>query len=103
VGIKVLEATAETRYSPGDRVRVRADDPPGHHRTPWFIKGKTGRVDAVYGAFHNPETRAYGGSGLPKQPLYRVEFDQSDIWENYTGPYRDKICVDVYDNWLEPA
>ncbi|MGH2541742.1 MAG: SH3-like domain-containing protein, partial [Ardenticatenaceae bacterium] len=68
---------------------------------PWFIKGKVGRVEAIYGAFGNPETLAYGGDGLPKQPLYRVAFEQTDIWQDYGGPSQDKICVDVYQHWLE--
>ena len=53
--------------------------------------------------FHNPESRAYGGSGLPKQPLYRVEFDQVAVWGRYLGSSGDKVCVDIYEHWLEPA
>ena len=93
----------EARFKPGERVRVRADAPQSHHRTPWFIKGKAGRVETLYGAFRNPETLAYGGNGMPRQPLYRVEFDQTDIWQDYVGHSQDKICVDVYQNWLETA
>lgn len=96
-------AAAQQRYKPGDRVRVREDDPPGHHRTPWFIKGKTGRVEVVFGAFHNPESRAYNGDGHPRQVLYRVEFDQAEVWPDYPGPTTDRVCVDIYDHWLEPA
>ena len=95
--------TIGPRYGAGDRVAVREDSPPGHHRTPWYVKGRTGLVTAVYGAFPNPESRAYGGSGLPKQPLYRVEFAQSDVWSSYRGPSGDKIYVDIYEHWLEPV
>ena len=77
--------------------------PPGHHRTPEYIQGKAGRVVDMCGVFHNPESRAYGGSGLPKQPLYRVEFDQAQVWRNYRGSSRDKVYVDIYQHWLEPA
>ena len=92
------------KYSPGDRVRVRPDAQRGHHRTPWFIKGKFGYVTRVSGPFLNPESRAYGGSGTPRQPLYMVEFSQTDVWG---GDYRenasDTVLVDVYENWLERA
>ena len=71
---------------------------------PAYIKGKTGRIDTVCGAFHDPESRAYGGSGLPKQQLYRVRFGQTEVWGNsYSGPPNDLICVDIYEHCLEPA
>ena len=91
------------RYAPGDRVRVRDDTPDGHHRTPWFIKGKTGRVLVVCGVFRNPESLAHGGDGQPERALYRVEFAQADVWPDYAGPATDSIAVDLYDHWLERA
>ncbi len=91
------------RFRPGDRVRVRADEPKGHCRTPHYVRGKAGRVVRLQGVFPNPEGLAYGGQGLPRQPLYLVEFDQPSIWENYAGPSVDKVCVDIYQHWLAPA
>lgn len=91
------------RFRPGDRVRVRPDEPQGHCRTPHYVRGKTGRVVRLQGVFRNPEDLAYGGQGLPGQPLYLVEFYQADIWRNYTGPPVDKVCVDIYQHWLGPA
>ena len=98
-----MPTAAPTRYQPGDRVRVRVGSPPGHFRTPIYIQGKTGRVVAIYGPFPNPESLAYGGSGLPAQPLYRVEFDQVRVWDQYTGRAADKVLVDIYQHWLEQA
>ena len=46
--------------SPGDRVRVREDFPPGHIRTPVYIRGKEGVVTKSFGAFPNPEQLAIG-------------------------------------------
>lgn len=91
------------KYQPADRVRVRTGSPPGHYRTPAYIQGKTGRVVALCGAFPNPESLAHGGNGLPQQPLYRVEFDQMQVWPGYTGPSIDKVLVDIYEHWLEEA
>ena len=93
----------DARYQPGDRVLVRAETPGGHCRTPGYIRGKVGRVSAFQGTFRNPESLAYGGPGLPKQPLYLVEFDQREVWEKYGGLPKDKLCVDIYQHWLEPA
>jgi len=53
------------KFKPGDRVRVRMEDRPGHIRTPWYIRGKTGWIEQVHGEFLNPESLAHGGDGLP--------------------------------------
>ena len=91
------------QYRPGDRVTVRVDSPAGHFRTPAYIQGHTGRVAALCGVFPNPESLAHGGDGRPAQPLYRVEFAQAQVWPAYRGPAADKILVDIYQHWLEPA
>ena len=99
-----MGSEAQTKFRSGDRVLVRADTPAGHHRTPAYIKGRTGQIDTDCGTYYNPESRAYGGSGLPKQRLYRVKFDQTEVWgDSYSGPSNDLIYVDLYEHWLEPA
>jgi nitrile hydratase len=90
-------------FSPQDRVRVRQAYPPGHLRTPFYIRGKTGVVERVLGAFPNPEERAYGRSGEPRQTLYRVRFLQADVWPDYAGRPDDTVDVELYHHWLEPA
>jgi len=90
-------------YRPNDRVRVRLGSPPGHFRTPSYIQGKTGRIVALCGVFPNPESLAHDGSGLPRQPLYRVAFAQHEVWAEYPGPARDKVLVDIYQHWLDPV
>ena len=94
---------APVRFKIEDRVRVRVGSPPGHFRTPSYIQNQVGRVVAHCGTFPNPESLAHGGDGLPKQPLYRVEFHQSQVWASYSGQPADKIVVDIYQHWLEPA
>jgi hypothetical protein len=89
------------RYRVGQRVRVAARPHEGHHRTPGYVKGKTGSVERVHASFTNPETRAYGGDGLPEQPLYLVGFAQHDVWPDYRGHGDDGIYVDVFEQWLE--
>ncbi len=87
---------------PGDRVTVRAAQVSHHHRTPWFVKGRSGTVQAVHGAFPNPESRAHGGTGLPKRRLCQVAFRQTDIWaERYRGGSDDKLLVDILEHWLD--
>jgi nitrile hydratase len=90
-------------FAAGQRVRVSARGHRGHHRTPAYLKGKIGTVDRVHGSFRNPETRAYGGDGVPEQPLYLVGFAQDDVWPGGAVASGDRIYVDVYEHWLEEA
>jgi nitrile hydratase len=90
-------------FQAGDRVRVRTGAPPGHFRTPVYIQGRTGVVEAIHGAFPNPESLALGGDGLPAQVLYLVRFDQTRVWEGYAAPPQDKLLIDLYEHWLEPV
>jgi nitrile hydratase len=91
------------RYNVGDRVRVKALFPPGHRRTPYYIRGKAGVIERICGAFPNPEELAYNRPGLPRQPLYRVRFRQREIWPDYRGRDTDTIEIELYQHWLEPA
>ena len=84
-------------------MRVRAEERPGHIRTPFYIRGRVGWVERVYGEFLNPELLAYGKEGLPKRTLYLVAFDQSEVWDRYQSSPRDKLYVDIYEHWLEPS
>jgi nitrile hydratase len=98
---KPIKKPPRARFQRGDRVRVRELYPPGHVRTPHYIRGKVGVIERVLAAFPNPEECAYGRSGLPGQPLYRVRFQQKDVWPDYQGPPRDTIDVEIYQHWLE--
>jgi nitrile hydratase subunit beta len=85
-------------------VRVQAASPTGHVRTPAYVRGKDGWIERVQGEFRNPESLAYGGDGLPPQPLYMVGFRQSDLWESrYEASPGDTLYVDLYEHWLEGA
>ncbi len=88
-------------YRAGQLVRVVARKHEGHHRTPDYLKGKSGKIERVQGSFTNPETRAYGTDGLPLVKLYLVSFEQPDLWPDYPSKAEDRLMVDVYEHWLE--
>lgn len=90
-------------FQAGQAVRVRAAYPPGHVRTPWYVRGLSGRIAHVLGVFPDPEERAYGRSGLPGRRLYRVRFRQSDVWPDYAGQPADSLDVEIYEHWLLPG
>jgi nitrile hydratase len=88
-------------FQVGDRVRVIAAESWGHCRTPAYLQGKVGYIRQQQGQFRNPESVAYGRSGLPALPLYLVEFRQIDLWPAYQGATTDKLWADLYHHWLE--
>lgn len=90
-------AAASPRFSPGDVVRVRRGDGPGHMRTPWYLRGRIGRVERFCGHFPNPEELALRRPGLPKPPLYRVRFAMTELW----GEGADTLDAEIYEHWLE--
>lgn len=89
------------RFAPGDPVRVRDGAKPGHVRTPDYLKGKAGRIEAILGSFPNPEDLAYGLCGEPERVLYKVGFGQDVLWPDYDGPPQEPLYADVYEHWLE--
>jgi nitrile hydratase beta subunit-like protein len=90
------------KFSPGDRVRVLALERPGHVRTPAYVRGKSGWIERVHGEFRNPESLAYGGDGLPTEPLYMVGFQQTDLWsDRYRESTGDRLFIDLYEHWLD--
>jgi Nitrile hydratase beta subunit, C-terminal len=91
------------RYRTGESVRVADRPHDGHHRTPGYLKGKTGLVERAHPAVTNPETRAYGGDGLPEQRLYLISVSQRDLWSDYRGAAADRVFVEVFEHWLEKA
>jgi nitrile hydratase len=91
------------RFKVGDRVMIKRAFPPGHRRTPYYIRGKVGVIERICGAFPNPEELAYGFDGKPAKVLYRVRFKQNHVWPDYLGPERDIIEMEIFEHWLVPA
>lgn len=92
-----------TLFKAGDRVRIATRPALGHCRTPWYVRGHTGTIASVHGAYHDPERLAYHKPGLPLQVLYKVRFLQRDLWPAYRGPAMDHLEADIYEYWLERA
>ena len=93
--------TATPRFKPGDTVRVRSASPPGHVRTPFYCRGRTGTIERVCGRFGNPEELAYGRPGLPAIPLYRVRFSSRELWGDEAERALDAVEIEIFEHWLE--
>jgi len=96
-------SVVENKFQPGDRVKVLKAYPLGHVRTPFYIRGHTGTIERICGAFPNPEELAQMRDGLPPLPLYRVRFLQRDVWPDYRGSAQDVLEVEIFQHWLQPA
>ncbi|WP_428546039.1 SH3-like domain-containing protein [Profundibacter sp.] len=81
-------------------VRVKSMMPPGHVRTPAYLRGKYGMVERRLGEFANPERAAYR---LEKemQPLVRVRFTMAEIWGDAAENPDDTLDAEIYAHWLE--
>ncbi len=85
-----------------ERVRVRTTMPPGHVRTPAYLRGKTGIVERQLGSFANPEDLAYGRPARPT-PLLRVRFRMGDLWGDAAEAPDDTLDAEIFAHWLDPA
>ncbi|HVY17309.1 MAG TPA: SH3-like domain-containing protein [Rhodopila sp.] len=89
-------------FQPGETVRVKDDWPeqrgPVHIRTPYYLRGATGRVVRLLGSFPNPEDLAFARPAATK-PLYHVRFPRQTLWPE--GPPNDEVQVEIYEHWLE--
>ncbi|MEE9241301.1 MAG: SH3-like domain-containing protein [bacterium] len=93
----------DPKYKVGDKVRVQLRFPPGHIRTPEYVRGKQGVVSRFFGNYRNPEKLAYGKDGLPLCSLYWVEFPVNDVWDHQPGEKQDRLMVEIFEHWLDPA
>lgn len=96
-------ASQPPRFAAGSHVKVRRAHPLGHVRTPFYVRGQEGVVERLCGAYPNPEELAYGRSGLPARPLYRVRFLQRALWPDYRGSPSDTVDVEIFQHWLDPV
>jgi nitrile hydratase len=82
--------------TPGDRVRVRVQDPPGHTRAPRYVRGHVGVVVEQHGVHPLPDA-VVAGSGPAPEPVYAVRFAARDLW----GDGDHSVTVNLWESYLE--
>ena len=87
-------------FKAGATVTIKDQSPPGHLRTPKYLRGKSGVVERVLGPFENPEQRAYK---LPasERILYRVRFTMVELWGTAEAPH-DTLDAEIFEHWITP-
>jgi nitrile hydratase len=81
------------RFAVGDRVRVSRMRPPGHNRSPRYLRGVAGVVERVQCNDRRP--------GAGAEPVYAVAFDAADLWGE--DAERGSVVADMWEGYLEPA
>ena len=100
-GVARVEADVPPRFRAGEMVVARNINPPTHTRVPRYVRGRRGTIDRDHGVFILPDTNALG-QGTSPQHCYSVCFTGRELW----GPgasERDRIHVDLWDDYLDPA
>ncbi len=82
-------------------VRVKDRWPPGHARTPAYLRGKCGIVERSCGMFNNPEQNAYRLKPDGRE-LLRVRFTMAEVWGDAAENPDDILEAEIYEHWLTP-
>ena len=92
---------APAQFKVGERVRMKAINPPTHTRLPRYVRGKAGTVARVLGCHVFPDSNATGKGEDPRW-LYTVVFDGRDLF-GAEGDPTSKISVDAWEPYMEKA
>jgi nitrile hydratase len=84
-------APAAGAFAVGDRVTVRRMAPAAHHRCPRYVRGATGTVARIEGAWPHP------GDDAP-EAVYSVRFANADLWGDDAEP--GSVTVDLWERYL---
>jgi len=98
----VHEAGEEPLFKAGDDVKISMRFPVGHYRTPTYIRGKHGRVEAVIEPRAvNNEAEGFGRNVGKKLHYYRIAIPLTELWTGYAGSKNDGLRIEVFETWLE--
>lgn len=97
-----LRPAAPARFVLGSAVVVRTDAPPAHSRTPRYVRGRRGVVQALRGKSVRPEERTADDRDAAAQQIYSVRFEASKLWGRQASP-RCAVLLDLWEDALEPV
>ena len=89
------------QFAVGDRVRVRDLPAMFYTRTPEYARGAEGVIAEVTYESPAPEDETWACEDAKPEWFYIVRFNQSELWDNYTGPKNDTLQTEIPERWLE--
>ena len=103
LGSGLLDLDAPARFRVDDTVRARNVHPRGHTRLPRYARGRRGTVIRDNGVYALQDTDGRGQQlGDFPQHVYTVRFTARELWGD-RGSERDAVCVELWEEYLEPA
>lgn len=89
-------------FKEGDAVVIATRSPIGHYRMPTYLRGKSGKIEAIIpGRAVDNEEEGYGRNAGSKGYYYRVAIPMTEIWPDYIGSANDGLRIEIFENWLE--
>lgn len=89
------------KFNAGDRVRVRELPAMFYTRTPEYCRGAEGVIAEVTYETPAPEDETWDREDAKPEWMYIVRFNQSELWDNYTGTRDDTLQTEIPERWLE--
>ncbi len=70
-------------------------------RTPEYVRGAEGMIAEVTYESPAPEDEAWDREDAKPEWFYIVRFNQSQLWDNYTGHPNDTLQTEIPERWLQ--
>ena len=93
----------KAQFTVGQRVRVRELPALFYTRTPEYVRGAEGVIAEVTYESPAPEDETWAREDAAPEWFYIVRFNQSELWDSYTGPTNDTLQTEIPERWLESA
>jgi hypothetical protein len=92
----------KAKFKVGDAVAVRELPVIFYTRTPEYVRGAKGEIEAV--AYESPaaEDETWDRPAKPEW-FYVVRFNMAELWDDYTGTADDVIATEIPEHWLQAA
>jgi len=91
---------SEPAFSVGQKVRTKMSIAAFHTRLPAYVRGRVGVIENHHGS--QPLADASARGVIKPEPLYTVAFEAADLWPKAQAS-RDRVFVDAWESYLEPA
>ena len=96
-----VDAAVPAGFVVGAHVVARNINPTGATRLPRYVRGKRGVIDRDHGVFVFPDANAAGHGTEAAASVQRAILRSRAVGQQ-TGA-KDSVCLDLWEDYLEPA
>ena len=91
------------KFTVGDAVVVRELPVLFYTRTPEYVRGARGQIDAVAYESPAPEDETWDIPDATPEWFYVVRFSMAELWNDFNGPSTDTLRTEIPERWIEAA